>query len=76
MKSSLSIWHYVVSVKSTVKISSIFVAFLKNTNVTKLQVYIKINQKSTQWKSVPWDSKRGETKLKIPSEITQPLICL
>ena len=33
-KSSLSIWHYVVSVKSTVKISLIFVAFLENTNFT------------------------------------------
>ena len=32
MKSSPSIWHYVVSVKSTVKTSSIFVAFLENTN--------------------------------------------
>ena len=32
MKSSPLIWHYVVSVKSTVKISSIFVAFLENTN--------------------------------------------
>ena len=31
-KSSPSIWHYVVSVKSTVKISSFFVAFLENTN--------------------------------------------
>ena len=31
-KSSPSIWQYVVSVKSTVKISSIFVAFLENTN--------------------------------------------
>ena len=36
MKSSPSIWHYVVSVKSTtVKISSIFVAFLENTNFIK-----------------------------------------
>ena len=35
-KSSPSIWHYVVSVKSTVKISSIFVAFLENTNYIKL----------------------------------------
>ena len=35
MKSSPSIWHYVVSVKSTVKIWSIFVAFLKNTNFIK-----------------------------------------
>ena len=32
MKSSSSIWRYLVSVKSTVKISSIFVAFLENTN--------------------------------------------
>ena len=29
MKSSPSIWHYVVSIKSTVKISSTFVAFLE-----------------------------------------------
>ena len=34
-KSSRSIWHYVVSVKTTVKISSIFVAFLENTNFIK-----------------------------------------
>ena len=33
-KSSPSIWHYVVSVKSTVKISSIFVAFSEYTNFT------------------------------------------
>ena len=32
MKSSPSILHYVVSVKSSVKIWSIFVAFLENTN--------------------------------------------
>ena len=32
MKSSLSIWHYVVNVESMVKISSIFVAFLENMN--------------------------------------------
>ena len=31
-KSSLSIWQYVVTVKSMVKISSIFVAFLENMN--------------------------------------------
>ena len=36
MKSSLSIWRYVASVKSTVKISLIFVAFLENMNFTKL----------------------------------------
>ena len=32
MKSSPSIWHYVVSVKLTVNISPIFVAFLENMN--------------------------------------------
>ena len=32
MTSSPSIWHYVVNVKSTVKISSIFVAFLEKMN--------------------------------------------
>ena len=34
MKSSPSIWHYAVSVKLMVKILSIFVAFLENTNFT------------------------------------------
>ena len=32
MKSSQSIWHYVLDLKSTVKILSIFVAFLENMN--------------------------------------------
>ena len=36
MKSSPSIWHYVVSVKSTVKISSIFVPFLENMNFIRI----------------------------------------
>ena len=31
-KSSLSIWHFLRSVKSTLKISSVFVAFLENMN--------------------------------------------
>ena len=34
MKSSLSIWLYVVSVKSALKIFTIFVAFLENMNFT------------------------------------------
>ena len=34
-KYSLLIWHYVVSVKLTVKISSFFVAFSENTNFNK-----------------------------------------
>ena len=33
-QSSPSIWHYVISVKSRVKISSIFVAFLENMKFT------------------------------------------
>ena len=40
-KSSSLIWHYVVSVKSTVKISSIFVAFLENTNFSKVSFMFK-----------------------------------
>ena len=35
MKSLLWIWHYVINVKSRVKISSIFVAFLENMNFTQ-----------------------------------------
>ena len=35
MKSSVSIWRYVVNVKSTVKTLSIFMAFLENMNFTK-----------------------------------------
>ena len=44
-KSSQSIWHYVVSVKSTVKISSIFVAFLENMNFTTCHLVHKPNKK-------------------------------
>ena len=36
MKSSPSIWCYVVNVKLMVKISPIFVAFLENTNFNVL----------------------------------------
>ena len=38
MKSSLSIWRYVVNVKSTVKISSVCVAFLENMNFNFLPI--------------------------------------
>ena len=41
-KSSLSIWHYVVNIKSIVKILSIFLAFLENTNFTKSKLKRKI----------------------------------
>ena len=37
MKSSPLIWHYVIDVKSTVKNSLIFVAFLENMNFNKFQ---------------------------------------
>ena len=36
MRSSLSIWRYVVNAKSMVKISSIFVAFLENMSFTDI----------------------------------------
>ena len=42
MNSSPSIWHYVVSVKSTVKILSIFVTFIENMNFT--------NKNTTQYR--------------------------
>ena len=38
MKSSQSIWRYVVTVKSMVKILSIFVAFLENMNFNKVRI--------------------------------------
>ena len=39
MKSSPLIWRYVVNVKETVSISSIFVAFLDNMNFNAVEVY-------------------------------------
>ena len=44
-KSSPLIWHYVVSVKSMVKISSIFVAFLENMNFTTVS-FLSLNLRS------------------------------
>ena len=54
MKSSPSIWHLLHNVKSTVKISSIFVAFLENMNfknlsLTKGQLISKANSKVFIW---------------------------
>ena len=40
MKSSPSIWHLLHIVKSTVKISSIFVAFSENMNFTTTGLYL------------------------------------
>ena len=40
MKSSMSIWHLLHNVKSTVKLSSIFVAFLENMDFT---TYVPVN---------------------------------
>ena len=39
-KLTKSIWHYIVSVKSTVNISSIFVTFLENTNFNETLLYV------------------------------------
>ena len=38
MKSSPSIWHLLHNVKFTLKISSIFVAFLENMNFNKVDI--------------------------------------
>ena len=46
MKSSPSIWHYEVDVKSMVKISSIFVAFLENMNFNRFK-----ERKFNSWKT-------------------------
>ena len=43
-KSSPSIRHYLVSVKSTVKISSIFVAFLEIMNFIVVKSQVKMSQ--------------------------------
>ena len=46
MKSSPSIWQYVVSVKSMMKISSIFVAFLENTNFKWKKFQVRLQKGS------------------------------
>ena len=56
MKSSVSIWHLLHSVKSTVKISSIFVAFLENMNY---ELYGLDNDKYDIWKTGAWLSVSG-----------------
>ena len=48
MKSSLSIWHLLHSVKSTVKISSIFVAFLENMNFKFNGTYVTRTESTMQ----------------------------
>ena len=45
MKSLPSIWHLLHNVKSTVKISSIFVAFLENMNFSKPTIVYPIEPK-------------------------------
>ena len=40
----MSIWHLLHNVKSTVKISSIFVAFLENVNFKSLTKLMKLGQ--------------------------------
>ena len=49
-KSSLSIWRYAVSVKWTVRILSIFVAFLENMNFNKMTLCLNHNHtKKLSW---------------------------
>ena len=53
MKSSLFIWSYEVNLKSTVKISSIFVAFLENRNFIRfLYIKFRYSEKATKISSV------------------------
>ena len=52
MKSSLLIWHLLHNVKSTEKISSIFVAFLENMNFTYLLRSSKVKCDSRHTKIV------------------------
>ena len=55
MKSLPSIWYYVVSVKSTVKISSIFVAFLENMNFTLHSLLVSIG--TNNWNITTYRNK-------------------
>ena len=69
-KSSLSIWHYVVSVKSAVKISSTFVAFLENTNFKNPTVPIFSSGPEMQLKCIKLaDLKQVETCIKLAPSI-------
>ena len=52
MKSSPSIWHYLVKVKSMVKISSFFVAFLENTNFNTYENLTSISYLVTTLKAL------------------------
>ena len=57
MKSLLSIWRLLHSVKSTVKISSIFVAFLENMNFkgnSKVATSWHMKVQNEQWTRSPW----------------------
>ena len=48
MKSAPLIWHYVVGVKLTVKIFSIFVAFLENMNFRIRNAFVLISVETHQ----------------------------
>ena len=45
IKSSPSIWHYVVSVKIDGEVTSIFVAFLENINITRCKPLVGKHEK-------------------------------
>ena len=78
MKSSPSIWRYVVNVKSTVKISSIFVAFLENMNFTMRELLstlddleIKIGSTNDFLKTLKTYILFVEKIIKVLSELTK-----
>ena len=64
------IWHYVVSVKSAMKISSTFVAFLENTNFKNPTVPIFSSGPEMQLKCIKLaDLKQVETCIKLAPSI-------
>ena len=67
MKSSMSIWHYVANVNSTVKISSIFVAFLENMNFNVNERRFQfITEVTRQTKDELSQKEKGKSTQKFP----------
>ena len=70
MKSSPLVWHYVVNVKSTVKISAIFVAFLENMNFKQISrkncdaLRLEIFFKQKRRKQIPVFFSKSQTEQK------------
>ena len=67
MKSSPSIWNYVVSVKSSLKTSSIFMAFLENTNFSLLLLYTYWDYQTNLFRDIDiWSSEAVYKGLNSP----------